>query len=582
MSQARPQGDALMSANNGTHMPHAESLLVHFRRIEQLKKAAVNMPTIFLNAAQLSDLELLLTRALFPLQGYMCRQDYQSVLENMRLTDGVFWPLPLVLDVPRELGETLEQGMQVSLCDPEGFMLAVLTLQDVWEPDIQNELRAVFDSSDPLRHPCASEGLSRQGRLYLGGPVEGVHLPQHYDFTHLRRSPSWLHREFSERGWGTIMGFQHETPLHCMHREMLLATAVEAGAKLLVSPLIGPTFATDVSHFTLVRCFEHFMNHLPRNAGILHLTPMRSYGAGPRGAMMQALINRNYGCSHFMVHAHHDDPCGPQAPFYPAHAALEALEKHAQDLDIVPEPVRPRVYAPDFSMFVLPEELKEGVEGVDISHSELCTLLEEGGEVPAWFSYPEIIQELCRATPPRSQQGFTLFLTGLSGAGKSTLAKVLYVKLLELQDRPVTLLDGDIVRRNLSSELTFSKEHRQLNVRRIGFVASEITKNRGIAICAPIAPYESSRREARALVAKYGGFVEIHMSTPLVVCEQRDRKGLYAKARAGVIKGVTGVDDPYEPPQQPELTIDTTDVPPNEGAAMILEHLQQQGYLARP
>ncbi len=571
--------EAPMSANNAVHMPHAESLLVHFRRIEQLKKASVTMPSVFLNAAQLSDLELLLNRALFPLQGYMCRQDYQNVLEDMRLADGAFWPLPLVMAVPRELGMTLEAGMQVSLCDPEGFMLAVLMLEDVWEPDIASEARAVFGSNAPLNHPCAAGMLSRQGCLYLGGAVEGVHMPQHYDFTHLRRSPSWLHREFSERGWGRIMGFQHTTPLHCMHREMLLSTAVEAGAKLLVSPLVGPTLATDVSHFTLVRCFEHFMNHLPRNAGVLHVTPMRPYGAGPRGALMQALINRNYGCSHFMVHAHHDDPCGPDAPFYPAHAALEALETHAQDLDIVPEPVRPRVYAPDFSMFVLPEELKEGVKGVDISHSELCALLDEGGDVPAWFSYPEVIQELCRATPPRWQQGLTLFLTGLSGAGKSTLAKVLYVKLLELQDRPVTLLDGDIVRRNLSSELTFTKGHRHLNVRRIGFVASEITKNRGIAICAPIAPYEKSRREARELVATYGGFVEIFMSTPLAVCEQRDRKGLYAKGRAGIIKGVTGVDDPYESPQQPELNIDTTDITPSEGAEIILEHLRKQGYL---
>jgi len=560
-------------------MPNAESLLVHFRRIEQLKRNAVNMPSLFLRPEELCDLELLLNRGLFPLQGYMCRQDYERVLQDMHLAEGVFWPLPVTLAVNPEMAAKLEPGSQVSLCDPEGFMLAVLLVEEMWQPDVEAEAEMVYGTRDPLRHPSAARVLARKGCFYLGGRVEGVHMPQHYDFVHLRRRPSQLHQDFSERGWNRVMGFQASTPLHRMHREMLLTSAVESGAKLLISPLIGPTFATDVSHFTLVRCFEHFMSHLPRNAGMLHLTPMRRRGAGPRGALMHAIINRNYGCSHFMVHEHHDDPLSDSEPFYPKHAALEAVQERQEELDIVPELVRPRVYVPDFNMFVLPEELKEGMQAVNISHMQLCRHLDGGREVPEWFSFPEIIEELCKAMPPRSQQGFTLFLTGLSGAGKSTLAKVLYVKLLELQDRPVTLLDGDIVRHNLSSELTFSREHRHLNVRRIGFVASEITKNRGIAICAPIAPYEESRQEARAMISRYGGFVEVYMSTPLETCEKRDRKGLYAKAKAGVIKGVTGVDDPYEPPSSPEITVDTTDITPSEGAAQILEHLRDKGYL---
>lgn len=562
-------------------IPNAESLLVHFRRIERLKKDAVNMPSLFLSPEELCDLELLLNRGLFPLLGYMNRQDYESVLEDMRLQNGVFWPFPVTLRAPREQAASLAPGSQVSLCDPEGFMLAVLQVEDVWEPDLEREAKAVFSTRDPLSHPEAARLMAGKDVLYLGGRVEGVHMPQHYDFIHLRRSPSQLHREFSERGWHSVLGFQCETPLHCMHKEMLLSSALELGAKLLISPLIGPTHATNVSHFTLVRCHEHFIKHLPRNAAMLHLTPLRRLGAGPRGALMHALVSRNFGCSHFMVHEHHDEPESAGGPFYPAAAALEALERHKNDLDIEPVPVRPRVYVRDFNMFVLPEEAKEGMEAVEISHDDLSRMLEKGEPVPEWFSFPEIIEELRRATPPRSQQGFTLFLTGLSGAGKSTLAKVLYVKLLELQDRPVTLLDGDIVRRNLSSELTFSKEHRQLNVRRIGFVASEITKNRGIAICAPIAPYEDSRLEARSLVSHYGGFVEIYMSTPLEVCEQRDRKGLYAKAKAGLIQGVTGVDDPYEPPRLPEVAIDTTEITPSEGAALILKHLVREGYLLR-
>ncbi len=280
-----------------------------------------------------------------------------------------------------------------------------------------------------------------------------------------------------------------------------------------------------------------------------------------------------------MVHEQHDDPFINGKGFYPAGAALRLLEEHQKDIDIIPMPVRTRVYVEDFNKFLLPEEIKDNSKAVDISQEELRNRLDHGLDVPEWYTFPEIIEEMCRAVPPKSRQGFTLFLTGLSGAGKSTVAKVLYVKLLEIQGRPVTLLDGDIVRRNLSSELTFTKEHRNLNVSRIGYVASEITKNRGIAICAPIAPYEESRHHVREQVSQYGGYILIYMSTPLEVCEQRDRKGLYAKAKAGIIKGVTGIDDPYEIPDDAEMIIDTTELVPSEAAEQVLRYLREQGYI---
>lgn len=566
-----------------THLPNSENLLVHFRRIEQLKKMAVDMPSRLLDTEELCDLELLLNRGFFPLQGYMQAADYESVLESMHLQSGDFWPYPITLSLDATTAELAEKARMLTLRDPEGFLLAILHVQDIWQPDLEREAQAIYGTTDGALHPQVKNLLQQKGCYYVGGRIEGLHFPQHYDFTSLRRPPSDLHRIFSERGWGRIMAYQSEEPPHRMQREMLLNTAVEKGAKLLLTPLIGPTALSDVEHFTLVRCYRHFMQHLPRNAALLNLTPMRWRGAGPKGALLQAAIIRNYGCTHFLVHAHHDDPLKNELNtprFYPPEIAFDALLKHEKDLDIVPILERPRVYVPEFSMFILPEEVKEDVATQVISHKQLCNMLAKGEDIPDWVTFPEVVGELRHSMPPRSQQGFTIFLTGLSGAGKSTLAKVLYVKLLELQGRPVTLLDGDIVRRNLSSELDFSKKHRNLNVTRIGFVASEITKNKGIAICAPIAPYEESRSEVRRMISKHGGFVEVFMSTPLEVCEQRDRKGLYAKARAGVIKGVTGIDDPYEQPLQPDVVVDTTTFTPSEGARVILEHLQEKGYLS--
>ncbi len=560
-------------------LPNSESLLVHFRRIELLKQESVNMPSLNLDTDALCDLELLLNRGFFPLLGYMDRADYESVLENMRLADGCFWPFPITLAVGEQLAASLHPGCQLALRDSEGFMLAVLTVGEIWQPDLEKEARLVYGTTDPHEHPGVAKLYEHKGAYYVGGHLEGIHFPQHYDFTHLRRTPAEMHRTFSERGWRQVIGFQDSVPLHRMQREMLLSAAVEAGAKLLISPLIGPSFATDVGHFSLVRCYDHFIHHLPRNAAMLNLCPIRHRGAGPRGALLHAMINRNYGCSHFLVHEQHDDPFMNGKGYYPPGAALQALETHRQDIDIIPMPVRSRVYVEDFSKFLLPGEIKDGVRAVDISQEELRRRLDHGLDVPEWYSFPEVIEEMCRAVPPKSQQGFTLFLTGLSGAGKSTVAKVLYVKLLEIQGRPVTLLDGDIVRRNLSSELTFTKEHRNLNVSRIGYVASEITKNRGIAICAPIAPYDESRLYGRELVSQYGGYILIYMATPLEVCEQRDRKGLYAKAKAGVIKGVTGIDDPYEVPANAEIVIDTTELTPSEAAEQVLRYLREQGYI---
>ncbi len=556
--------------------PPAGTLLVDAAQAAKLRRAAVDFPSASLDAEALLDLELLLDGWFSPLSGYLSQADHASVLSDMRLASGEFWPLPITLPVAPELARTLSPGGHLALRDQEGFMLAVLGVEEIFEADPVRESMALFGHADPDRHPGAARLLARQGLFHAAGRVLGLHVPQHSDFLSLRRRPEILRRVFAKRGWRRIIGFPTTAPLHRMHREVLLSEALRADAGLLVSPVFNPRGLVDVRHFTLVRCLRRFLEHLPHSLALLSIMPWRQSDAGPRGALLQALALANAGCTHFLVEpgeAAGRDP-GPDA-------VLAALREHREDLGIIPLRFRPRVYVKRYHLFVAPEDAAPDMVGETTSHARICSRLEMGQEMPAWASFPEVIEELRRAIPPRDRQGFTLFFTGLSGAGKSTLAKMLYVKLLEAQDRPVTLLDGDIVRRHLSRELGFSREHRHINVTRIGFVASEITKNRGIAICAPIAPYAASRAEVREMVAEHGGFFEIHVSTPLSVCEGRDRKGLYARARAGLITGVTGVDDPYEPPVAPELAIDTTDIAPEEAVRTILDHLRDQGYLPR-
>jgi len=554
---------------------------VHFRRVEYLKQEALALPGLDLNQRQLCDLELLLNRAFYPLQGYMDRADYQGVLERMRLADDTVWPMPVTLDVSEALAARLAVGDQLALRDAEGFLLAVLTLSDIWQADKAAEAQAVFGTDDPARHPGVHRLFFETGDWYLGGRLEGLHLPEHYDFPELRLSPPETHRFFAQRGWRNVAGFQTEQPLHCVHREMVLQAAREAGTSLFIQPVVGHSRPGDLEHFTMVSCYQEFIKAFPRNMAHLGLIPLARRQAGPREALWEAVVRKNYGCNHFMVAQDHGDPFmhNTDERFYPLGAAQDLVRGLEADTGVRMVPLRPMVYVQDMAQYVVKEEVTPEMTVKDISSAELRRRLELDLEIPDWFSLPGVVAELKKAYPPRHSQGFTVLLTGLSGSGKSTLAKVLFVKFMAMRHRPVTLLDGDIVRKNLSSELTFSREHRDLNVQRIGFVASEITKNRGIAICAPIAPYERSRRLAREMISQYGGYIEVYMNAPLETCEQRDRKGIYAKAKAGIMKGVTGIDDPYEPPMNPELTIDTTEITPNEAAQEILLYLEEQGYV---
>lgn len=571
--------DHLIAPHGGTLV----ELLADDERIEALRHESSAWPSWEMSDRQLCDLELLMNGAFSPLRGFMGQSDYESVRDEMRLQDGTLWPMPITLDVSERFAEEIDAKDTIALRDPEGVMLAALHVEDIWRPDKAAEAEAVFSTSNQ-EHPGTSYLMREAGPVYIGGRVEGVQRPVHYDFTGLRLTPAQLREQFTRKGWTKVVAFQTRNPMHRAHVELTMRAAAEQGANLLIHPVVGMTKPGDVDHYTRVRCYQAVLRRYPRNTASLSLLPLAMRMGGPREAVWHAIIRKNHGCSHLIVGRDHAGPGSDSSgnPFYGPYDAQELLASHEDELGVKMVDFKLMVYAPDLDTYVPVDEADEGLKTLSISGTELRERLSDGREIPEWFTYPDVVAELRRTHPPKPRQGFTVFFTGLSGAGKSTIANAFLVKLLEMGGRPVTLLDGDIVRKNLSSELGFSKEHRDLNILRIGFVASEITKNGGIAICAPIAPYDGTRKQVREAIERVGRFVLVHVSTPLEVCEERDRKGLYAKARAGIIPDFTGISDPYEEPADAELTIDTTHVTPEEAANQIILYLERLGYVGGP
>ena len=563
--------------------PHGGELVdlsVDAERAVLLKKLSLNFPDITLTARQLCDFELLATGAFSPLKGFMRQPDYESVLDRMRLQDNTLWPLPVCLDISENTARSLEVGQSVAIRDPEGFLLGILNVEDLWPVEKDKEAEMVFGTTD-IAHPGVEYLFNKAGTYYVGGSLEVTSLPLHFDFKSLRLSPSEVRRTFRKMGWQRVIGFQTRQPIHRPHFEMTIKAMRQIRGNLLVLPIVGMSKPGDFDHYTRVRCYRSVARHYPPDSLLINLLPLSSHLAGPKEALLHVIIARNYGASDFIIGHDHAGP-GMDSNgqwFYQTGAARQLTEEYAGEIGVNIIPFEEMVYLPFEDEFKPADQVPEGAQRISLSGTDIRRRLQRGRNIPEWMTFPEALDELQKAYPPPARQGFTVFLTGLSGAGKSTIAKILYSRFLEIGQRPVTLLDGDIVRRNLSSNLSFSKEDRDTNVNRIGFVASEITKNRGIAICAPIAPYEKTRSDIRSRIESYGGFIEVHVSTPLAVCEGRDRKGMYAKARAGMIKGFTGVDDPYEVPASPELRIDTTDLAPNEAAQEILLFLGQKGYI---
>jgi sulfate adenylyltransferase len=551
-------------------------------RIAELKAHSKEWPSWDLTGRQLCDLELLLTGGFSPLRGFMTRADYEGVCHNMRLADGTLWPMPITLDVTEEFAKKLTPGTsEVALRDPEGVMVAVLNVEEVWQADRKAEAQAVFATTSSA-HPGADYAINKSNPWYVGGKLEGTQIPSHYDFRNLRLTPAEVRAEFARVGWRKVVAFQTRNPMHRAHVELAFRAAKQVEASLLIHPVVGMTKPGDVDYYTRVRCYQLLLSKFPQSTAKLSLLPLAMRMGGPREAIWHALIRKNHGVTHFIVGRDHAGPGSDPAtkkPFYLPYEAQEVFKKHEADIGVTMVPFNMMVYLEDQDKYVPDDEVKNGDRVLNISGTELRQRLNEGREIPAWFTYPEVVAELRRSFPPRHKQGVTIFFTGLSGSGKSTIANVLMTKFLETGGRPATMLDGDLVRKNLSSELGFSKEHRDINIRRIGYVASEITKNGGIAICAPIAPYDATRKYVRQLIEPYGGFILVHIATSVEVCEQRDRKGLYAKARAGILKEFTGISDPYEVPTDAEVTINTGDLSAEEAAQEIILHLEREGFI---
>ena len=555
-------------------------LFAQDEELEYLKEKASILKSWHLTVRQACDLDLILNGAFYPLTGFLNKDEYNSVCENMCLTSGDLWPIPINLDVSENFADMVKPGEEIALRDQEGVILAILTAEDIWSPDKAFEAENVF-GSDNTEHPGVSYLKNKAGSVYVGGSVIGVNKPTFYDFKALRDTPNELRKKFNELGWSRIVAFQTRNPLHRAHYELTHRASEEFQANLLIHPVVGMTKPGDIDHFTRVRCYEAILHQYPRSSTCLSLLNLAMRMAGPREAILHGLIRANYGCTHFIIGRDHAGPGlkSDNKPFYEPYKAQEFFERYQDKININLIKFKNFVYVEDKAQFEAINEVPSGAKTLEISGTELRRRLNNDLPIPEWFSFPDVIRELRRSRPPRNQQGFTVFFTGLSGSGKSTIANALLNMLLEIGDRPVTLLDGDIVRKRLSSELGFSKEHRDLNIRRIGYVAMEIVKNGGIAICAPIAPYEQTRKAVREEIQSFGSFVEVYLSTTLEVCERRDRKGLYKLARLGKIKEFTGISDPYEVPQSPELEIDSENSSVEHCASKIMLKLRSLGLL---
>lgn len=549
-------------------------LIVPADRAEELKKEAFDLPSISLDWQQAGELEMLMGGAYSPLTGYLGKADYESVLKSMTLSDGTAWPIPISLSVNEKQAAQIKPGDRVALRDGEGFMLAMLDVSDVWQQDVAQAVSLLEKSPAP-------KGVELVADAWLiGGKIEGVSMPQHHDFTPLRLGPAELRSQLARRGWRRIVTFQARQPMHQAQFAFCLRSAIEHEANLLLQPCGGGDLTGNAGYITLIRSFQAMMSRFPVATTQLAMLPIAARTSSLREKLLGAIVARNFGCTHIIMGGEHQaaGECRRGEDITRDHDGLNIVtEAHKLGITVIPFPRM--VYVEDRVEYMPEPDVPDEARTLTLSGEEFLRRMKAGLKIPEWYAFPEVIAELQRSHPPRDKQGFTVFFTGLSGAGKSTLARALAIRLMEMGSRPVTLLDGDIVRHNLSSELGFTREHRDINVRRIGFVASEITKNRGIAICAPIAPYQKMRRDVRAMIEAVGGFIEIYVATPIETCESRDRKGLYAKARAGLIPEFTGVSDPYEVPEKPEIAIDTTSLNVDEAVQRILLKLEHEGYL---
>lgn len=544
---------------------------------EMLKAHASTLPSIQLSSRAVSDLELLTVGGFSPLDRFMGEEDYLSVLDEMRLASGYLFPIPVTLPVPSDVPVHLDA--EIALRDSSNIVLAVMRVEQAYAWDRQAFAEKVFGTQD-TRHPLVAEML-RWGEVFLSGPLQVLDLPAHYDFQDLRMTPAQTRARLTSFGHRSVVAFQTRNPLHRVHEELTKLAMEQVGGVLLLHPVVGMTKSGDVDHFTRVRTYKALAERYydPQRV-VLALLPLAMRLAGPREALWHAIIRRNYGANHLIVGRDHAGPGmdSQGRSFYGPSDAQKLLERHSEELGVGVIPFQTLVYLPEQARYEEATSVPEGARTASISGTQVREeYLNNGRQLPDWFTRPEVAEILAESYPPRHKQGLCVWLTGLSGSGKSTTAEILTV-LLQEHGRQVTLLDGDVVRTHLSKGLGFSKEDRDVNIRRIGFVASEIVRHGGAAICAAVSPYRATRNDVRNLVGAEH-YIEVFVDTPLEVCEQRDEKGLYAKARRGEIQGFTGIDDPYEPPRQPEVRLDTVAHSAEENARRVLEVLIERGFV---
>lgn len=555
-------------------------LVVKGAERDELITRAGQLPSIKITMRNLCDLELIATGGFSPLTTFMGKADYERVLREMRLADGTLFPLPITLTAdPKELPTV---GEELALRSANFDLIAVMRLDEVYHWDAETEAALAYGSTD-TKHPMVSE-MGRWNKVCISGPMKVVNLPKYYDFVDLRLTPAQVRERLEKMGNDNVVAFQTRNPLHRIHEELTKRAAAQVNGSLIVHPVVGMTKPGDVDHYTRVRTYKALVdNHYDKNSTMLSLLPLAMRMAGPKEALLHAIIRRNHGANHFIVGRDHAGPGNDSTgkPFYGPYDAQELMKQYEHELGVKMVPFEMLVYLPDEDRYVEEKDVPKGAKVANISGTQVRDdYLAKGRLLPEWFTRPETAEILREMYPPRHKQGFGIWFTGLSGSGKSATTQVLTTLLLE-RGRETAILDGDVVRTHLSKGLGFSKEDRDTNILRIGFVAGEIVHAGGIVICAAISPYRATREEARKMVGE--NFIEVYMDTPVEVCEQRDVKGLYAKARQAMADGkpigFTGVDDPYEPPIKPEISLKGYDSTPEDNARIIIKYLEEQGFL---
>ncbi|KAI9780485.1 MAG: Sulfate adenylyltransferase [Peltula sp. TS41687] len=553
-------------------------------RHAELASEAEQLPALVLTERQLCDLELILSGGFSPLEGFLSEIDYNGVVDRSRLADGNLFTIPICLDVSAETIEDLgvKPGARITLRDyRDDRNLAIITVEDVYKPDKGKEATHVFGGDE--EHPAIQYLYNKVKDYYVGGKIDAVSRLNHYDYVALRYTPAELRAHFEKLGWSQVVAFQTRNPMHRAHRELTVRAARVRQANVLIHPVVGITKPGDIDHFTRVRVYQALLPRYPNGMAVLGLLPLAMRMGGPREAIWHAIIRKNHGATHFIVGRDHAGP-GKNSKgqeFYGPYDAQNAIQKYRDELGIDVVPFQMMTYLPETDEYKPKDEVPAGIKTLDISGTELRNRLRSGKEIPEWFSYPEVVKVLRESYPPRYKQGFTVFFTGFQNSGKDSIARALQVTLNQQGGRSVTLLLGETVRAELSSELGFSREDRNKNVQRIAFVAAELTKAGAAVIAAPIAPFDSDRQQAKETIAQHGSFYLVHVATPLEFAEKTDKKGVYAKARRGEINGFTGVDSPYEDPETADLVVDFQKQSVRNIVHQIVLMLESQGLLEK-